>query len=113
MYPERKEKVVSVLNRRQPDIAVVLEDVYDPHNVLAVARTCDAVGIQNLYILTSRIGVYNKFAHLGKRSASGAKKWLTIHEHTSVQECMTEVKEKYQNVFATHLTEKAVSLYEL
>lgn len=113
MLPERKEKVVIVLNRRQPDIAVVLEDVQDVHNIFAVMRTCDAVGIQNLYILNTRIGRHTKLEHHGKRSSSGAKHWLTVHEHDNIQTCMTEVKERYQNVFATHLSEEATSLYEL
>jgi tRNA (guanosine-2'-O-)-methyltransferase len=113
MYPERKEKVVNVLNRRQPDIAVVLENVNDPHNIFAVMRTCDAAGIQNLYILNNIIGKHRNLDRLGKRSSSGAKHWLTIHEYEDTAACMQEVKDKYQNVYATHLSEEATSLYSL
>ncbi len=46
MTPERREKLQSVLCKRQNDITIVLENVFDPHNISAVMRTCDAVGVQ-------------------------------------------------------------------
>ena len=55
MTPERTDRLLSVLNKRQPDLAVVLENVFDPHNISAVMRTCDAVGIQDLYVLNTKI----------------------------------------------------------
>lgn len=60
MTPERKEKLLSVLSKRQNDITVVLENVFDPHNISAVMRTCDAVGVQDIYILNTKIpGIKN------------------------------------------------------
>ena len=52
MTPERYQRLTSVLNKRQHNITVVLENVFDPHNVSAVMRTCDAVGIQDVFIFT-------------------------------------------------------------
>jgi tRNA (guanosine-2'-O-)-methyltransferase len=49
MTPQRTEKLTSVLNKRQPDITIVLENVFDPHNISAVMRTCDAVGVEQKY----------------------------------------------------------------
>ena len=54
MTPQRTEKLTSVLNKRQPDITVVLENVFDPHNISAVMRTCDAVGVEEIYILNTK-----------------------------------------------------------
>ena len=48
MTPERKQRLISVLNKRQGNITVVLENVFDPHNISAVMRTCDAVGLQDI-----------------------------------------------------------------
>ncbi|MBS1656064.1 MAG: RNA methyltransferase, partial [Bacteroidetes bacterium] len=78
MTPERKEKLIHVLSNRQPDITVVLENVFDPHNISAVMRTCDAVGIQDIYILTTKIPKHKKW---GAKSSSSAAKWLTIHQY--------------------------------
>ena len=55
MTPERTERLTSVLNKRQADITIVLENVFDPHNISAVMRTCDAVGVQDIYILNTKI----------------------------------------------------------
>jgi len=48
MTPERNERLNSVLNKRQPDLTVVLENVFDPPNISAVMRDCDPGGIQKI-----------------------------------------------------------------
>ena len=55
MTPERRDRLLAVLNKRQNDLTVVLENVFDPHNISAVMRTCDAVGIQEVYVLNTKI----------------------------------------------------------
>ena len=55
MTPEREKRLTDVLVKRQPNLTVVLENVFDPHNISAVMRTCDAVGIQEIYVLNTRI----------------------------------------------------------
>ena len=61
MTPERTDRLETVLNKRQPDLTVVLENVFDPHNISAVMRTCDAVGIQEIYILNHKIPPHRKW----------------------------------------------------
>ena len=36
MTPERRQRITHALNRRQPDLTVVMENVFDPHNIAAV-----------------------------------------------------------------------------
>lgn len=110
MTSERHNRLTSVLNKRQPDITVVLENVFDPHNVSAVMRTCDAVGIQDVYILNDRIPPHKKW---GYRSSSTAAEWLTIHQFTNAAECFTQLRTRYKKIYATHLGEASRSLYEL
>ena len=55
MTPERALRIREVLDKRQDNITVVLENVFDPHNISAVMRTCDAVGVQDVYVLNTRI----------------------------------------------------------
>lgn len=110
MTPERKAKINRVLGHRQPDLTVVLENVHDPHNVSAVMRTCDAVGIQELFILNTVISTHK---HFGKKSSASAAGWLTIHQFTNTEECIAAVRERYKKLYATHLSHDAVSLYEL
>jgi tRNA (guanosine-2'-O-)-methyltransferase len=110
MTPERRNRITSVLNHRQPDLTVVLENVHDPHNISAVMRTCDAVGVQELYVLNTRIGQHN---HFGKRSSASAAKWLTVHAFDNVEACMDALRKRYKKIFATHLGTQSSSLYEL
>ena len=110
MTPERIERLTAVLNKRQLNLTVVLENVADPHNISAVMRTCDAVGIQEIYILNTVIPKHKKW---GAKSSSSASKWLTIHQFSDVTICFEAVRKKYQKVFTTHLSSNAVDLYEL
>jgi tRNA (guanosine-2'-O-)-methyltransferase len=110
MTPERHEKLVSVLNKRQNDITVVLENVFDPHNISAVMRTCDAVGVQDVYILNTKIPRHKKW---GAKSSSSAAKWLTIHQFENAEECFSALRERYSAILTTHLSSDAVDLYSI
>ena len=110
MTPERNERLTSVLNKRQPDLTVLLENVFDPHNISAVMRTCDAVGIQDIYILNTKIPPHKKW---GAKSSSSAAKWLTIHQYTDAVECFTALRQHYKKIYTTHLSTDAVGLHEL
>ena len=110
MTSERSDRLTSVLNKRQPDLTVVLENVFDPHNISAVMRTCDAVGIQDIYILNNKIPPHRKW---GEKSSSSAAKWLTIHQFTDALECFSALRKQYKKIYTTHLSADAVSLHEL
>ena len=110
MTPNRFDRLTAVLNKRQPDLTVVLENVFDPHNIAAVMRTCDAVGIQEIYILNNKIPPHKKWS---AKSSSSAAKWLTIHQFTDAKECFAELRKHYKKIFTTHLSTDAVSLHEL
>ncbi|MCP9749865.1 RNA methyltransferase [Ferruginibacter sp. HRS2-29] len=110
MTPERNERLTNVLVKRQPGLTVVLENVADPHNISAVMRTCDAVGIQDIYILNSKIENHKKW---GAKSSSSAAKWLTVHQFTDAATCFAELRKRFDKIYTTHLSTDAVGLYEL
>ena len=110
MTAERKERLTNVLQKRQPGLSVVLENVEDPHNISAVMRTLDSVGIHDLYVLNSKIPRHKKW---GAKSSSSAAKWLTIHQFENTTECFEELRKKYDKIYTTQLAQGSVSLYEL
>lgn len=110
MTPERREKLLKVLHKRQNNLTVVMENVQDPHNISAVMRTCDAVGIQDIYILNTKIPRHKKF---GAKSSSSAAKWLTVHHFENAEECFAALRKNYTTILTTHLSSDAVGLYEI
>jgi tRNA (guanosine-2'-O-)-methyltransferase len=110
MTPERRARLLAVLNKRQHDLTVVLENVFDPHNISAVMRTCDAVGVQEVYVLNTKIPRHKKW---GAKSSSSAAKWLTVHQFTDAEACFAALRQKYDRILTTHLSSDAVGLYEI
>jgi tRNA (guanosine-2'-O-)-methyltransferase len=110
MTPERREKIQTVLSKRQNDITIVLENVFDPHNISAVMRTCDAVGVQDVYVLNTKIPRHKKW---GAKSSSSAAKWLTVYQFENAEECFSALRKKYSKILTTHLSSDAVNLYEI
>jgi tRNA (guanosine-2'-O-)-methyltransferase len=110
MTPQRQQKIEHVLSKRQNDLTIVLENVFDPHNISAVMRSCDAVGVQEIYVLTTKIPRHKKW---GARSSSSAAKWLTVHQFEDATECFAALRKKYDHILTTHLAADAVNLYNL
>lgn len=109
MTKERLEKLTKVAALRQKNLAVILEDLHDPHNAAAILRTCDAFGVQDVRFIFDQEKAYNP-RRIGKVSSASANKWLSITVYKSTAEALTALrKEKFQNA-ATLLDAKSVSL---
>ena len=106
---QRRERVLEVLRNRQADLTVVLENIHDPHNVSAILRSCDAVGVLRVELLYTQ----ERFPVVGKKSSSSANKWLQMRRHTSAQDCFHTLHREGFTIHATHLGGTAVSLYDL
>jgi len=107
---KRMERMMEVLSKRQNDIVVVLENVHDPHNVSAVLRTCDAIGILDIYL------VYHsgqKFPQLNNKSSGRVRKWMIVHKFTSILECFKELKEQGFTIVSTNVSSNSKSLYDI
>lgn len=108
MTPERTEKFWSVIRRKQKGLAVILENVDDPHNISAALRSCDAVGVHEVFLLdTAPRSDYQ----LGRKSSASADKWQTIHRFTDLETCFNAVRVSYDSIYTTHLSEDAKSVY--
>ncbi len=110
MTPEREARIRKVVSKRQFDITVVFENVNDPHNIAACLRSCDAVGIAEVFILSTKEKNQSK---LSKKSSASASKWLAINHFNSTTDCFNSVRNSYSKIFATKLGISSIDLYSM
>ncbi len=105
----RKNKIISVVKTRQKSLHVVLENIHDPHNVSAIFRTCDAVGVPNISL------VYNvdAFPKIAKKTSASAFKWVEKGKYKSIQDCYDYLRGQGFKIYASAITSKAKNLYDL
>ncbi len=106
---KRKEKFRNVFSARQDGLTLVMENIHDPHNVSAILRTCDAVGVDPVHL------VYNveKFPKIGKKSSSSAFKWVQREKHLTFAGCTESLRSKGFRVYSSILDPRAEDLYSL
>lgn len=108
----RIEKMKEVLSKRQPDLTAVFEDIYDPHNLMACLRSCDAVGVYEVHLVQSRVQS-KKHQRIGHASSSSAKKWVEQRKYTDVASAFEVLRSQGKKIYTTHLDANAVSIHEL
>ena len=104
----RVEKFRGVIERRQNDLTVVIENIFDPHNVSAILRTCDAVGILRIELVYT----VEPFPKMGKKSSSSAAKWIERRKYRSIQECFAVLRSEGYTIVASRVGAGARSLFE-
>lgn len=106
---KRLNKIVTTLKQRQFDLMVVLENIHDPHNVSAIFRTCDAVGIPNV----SLVYTIEKFPKIGKKSSASAFKWVEREKYKSIESCYDELRKNGFKIFASSINNDSKNIYEI
>jgi tRNA (guanosine-2'-O-)-methyltransferase len=96
--PERRERLLQVLGRRLASVAVIFDRPYDPHNGAAVARSCEAFGVQNLLVVERR---GTPFA-VARSVARGAEKWMDVARHPSPATAVQWARDAGMELVATH-----------
>src|SRR5947208_14084620 len=90
---DRMDRMEKTLTARQPGLVLVVENIHDPHNLGAILRSCDAVGVMRVMM----VYYIESPPEIGKTSSSGAAKWLNFERFRSIQYCYEELhKERYQ-----------------
>lgn len=108
MTPERYRRLRASLDRRQPDLTVIMDGVHKPHNIAAIVRTCDAVGISDVHAILPRHRSRARW-----NTAMGAQHWVRLHEHRSGVETVAALQGQGMQVLAAHFSEQAVPYREI
>ena len=108
MIPRRYERIKQVLDRRQPDLTVLMENVHKPHNLSAIIRTCDAVGV-------FAVNAVNRHSDTPTYSqvAQGSEKWVKLHLHPDIKTAIARLQQQSYQVYAAHLSDRAVDYREV
>jgi tRNA (guanosine-2'-O-)-methyltransferase len=107
MSMERYTRIRQLLKMRQADLTVCLEEVTKAHNVSAVIRTCDAVGVHQVH------AVWNEPENLRKCTAMGSDVWVRTQLHNTIQQAICHFKEQGMQVLVTHLDDDACDFREV
>lgn len=115
MTEARANRIREIIRYSQQDLGVLLENVHDPHNLGAALRTCDAVGVREVFVLFTkqRQSRFQKEFTIGKKAGSNVRKWIDVRHFTDREQCFIAIRKKYKHIWATHLGEDSVSLYDL
>ncbi len=109
---ERRIKFERVACKRQNNIAVVLENVHDVHNIGAILRSCEAVGVYNIFIINTDPRLQDKKKYKDLATSKGAMKWMDVRFFYDLKEAMEVITNTYESILTTHLNSDSVSIYK-
>jgi tRNA (guanosine-2'-O-)-methyltransferase len=108
VIPKRYHRLKEVLNRRQPDLTVLTEDVHKPHNLSAIIRTCDAVGIFEVHSVNVKAELPT-FSQVSQ----GSEKWIFLNTHPDIRTAISHLKNQKFRVYAAHFSSKSLDYRQI
>ena len=110
MENTRYHRIKHVLDRRQTDLTVCLEDVHKHHNLSAIVRSADAVGCHNVHAVWPQNQKW-----LTNNTSGGSKNWIATHLHKDIDSAVAMMRQHNPQVqiLATNLCPDAVDYREI
>jgi len=107
MSETRYKKIREVLSKRQQDLTLLLEEVHKPHNVSAIIRSADAVGIHKIH------AVWAEDEPMRKGTAMGSQIWVETQSHSNLPDAAACLKEQNMQIVVTHLDDSSIDFREI
>jgi len=102
---KRIENLQRVLNNRLEDIVVVLDNLFDPHNMGAIVRTVEALGIQDIHVIERDTPL-----DLSYKVTKYSHKWVSIHTYENARSCVDFIKKHGFQIVVAQMTGTAVPI---
>ncbi len=106
---KRLNTIQRVVKHRQLDLTLIIENIHDHHNVGAIFRSADAVGLEEIQLLYTQ----EQFPKLHRKVAASGGKWVKQNRYTDPKKLNTDLKSRGFNIFTTHLAADSVSIYDV
>lgn len=108
MSPERFARINEMLDNRQPDLTVLLDQVHKTNNIAAVLRSADAVGVHQLHAVWPESAM-----RVSGNTASGSQQWVKTLRHATVTDAITALKADGMQVVVTNFSANAKDFREI
>ncbi|MCO7224577.1 tRNA (guanosine(18)-2'-O)-methyltransferase TrmH [Pleionea sp. CnH1-48] len=102
MKENRIQRINELLDNRQTDLTVLMDQVHKSHNLAAIVRTGDAIGVGEIHAVQASGNVRQCGG-----TAMGSNRWVTTHVHKTLDEGITTVKSQGMQVLAAHFSDRA------
>lgn len=100
IMPQRKELIEKIIDLRTDRIVPVIENIHKAQNASAVLRTCDCLGLQDVFVIENN----NRFSVTDDISL-GANKWLNITKYHSSEnntvQCFDDLRKQGYKIVVT------------
>jgi tRNA (guanosine-2'-O-)-methyltransferase len=104
----RLERMISVLSSRLTTVTVVMENLYDSHNVSAVVRSAEGFGLDRLHVVEQP----NKYQR-NPSILQGADRWVDIVRHPGLNRCLLDLQAQKFTICVADVGEGCVPLTEI
>ena len=108
MSPERFARINQMLDNRQPDLTLCLDQVHKTNNIAAVIRSADAVGVHQIHAIWPEIEM-----RVSGNTASGSQQWVKTIKHYTVDEAFSAFRQQGMQIIATNFSAEAIDFREV
>lgn len=104
----RLERIADVALARLCSVTVVMENLWNPHNVAAVVRTAEGFGLADVHVVEQP----NRYEP-NRAILKGADRWTRVHKHRGLALCLGDLAAAGYEIAAADLGAGTVPLREV
>lgn len=98
----RFQRMQEVLGRRLGHVRCAAESLYHRHNVSAVLRTCESLGMQHVHLVGEEF-------QATRGASRGAERWLSLHRHATAEQAIEAIRQAGFALWVADLADDAVA----